>query len=63
MVQVRLAFRSLTDEDLPAVITNTTENNIDSEEEQRLFSFDEFCCLLSEFRYRVSKDIDFVKHI
>jgi len=51
---VSLAFRALTDEDLPSISLppSPNESSETDEQEERMFTFEEFCCLLSEFRYR-----------
>ena len=46
VLQVQLAFKSITDEDLPLEITSNFGD--------KKFTFENFCCLLSEYRYHVS---------
>jgi len=51
---VRHAFKTVTDEDLPADITDKIFSSSSSSSSS--LTFDEFCCLLSEYRYK-KKDI------
>ena len=45
--QVNLAFRTVADEDLPATLST-----IDGKE-AAMFNFEEFCCLVAEFKFKV----------